>query len=136
MKSDDKRLRDGKNKEEGESAITRSLPHDKKLMQIYVNQNTLHCNVDSHEKDVVPKNDKSGLTDRSAKNNEFYELELLGIQPKHSSDTFMGDFNDLLSNEDKRSWVDHPPWRIMGFREAVHDNGLIDLRFSEYPLHG
>lgn len=61
VKSDDKRLRDGKNKEEGESAITRSLPHDKKLMQIYVNQNTLHCNVDSHEKDVVPKNDKSGF---------------------------------------------------------------------------
>lgn len=58
---DNKRLRDGKNKEEGESAITRSLPHDKKLMQIYVNQNTLHCNVDSHEKDVVPKNDKSGF---------------------------------------------------------------------------
>jgi hypothetical protein len=60
MKSHNKRLHDGKNKEEGENAITRSLPHDKKLMQINVSQNTLHCNVDSHEKDVVPKNDKSG----------------------------------------------------------------------------
>jgi hypothetical protein len=80
---------------------------------------------------------KAGLMARPARINEFYELELLGIeQPEHSSDTFMGDFNDLLSNEDKRSRVDHPPWRIMGFREAVHDNGLIDLRFSGYPLHG
>jgi len=30
--------------------------------------------------------------------------------------------------------VDHPPWRIMGFRGAIHDSGLIDLRFSGYPF--
>jgi len=46
----------------------------------------------------------------------------------------MGDFNDLLSNEDKRSRLDHPRWRILGFRKAVHDSGLINLRFFEYPL--
>jgi len=43
----------------------------------------------------------------------------------------MGDFNDILSNEDKRSHVDHPPWRIRGFREAVQDCNLVDL-----PLRG
>jgi exonuclease III len=43
----------------------------------------------------------------------------------------MGDFNDILSNEDKRGRVDHPSWRIQGFREAVQDSGLIDM-----PLHG
>jgi hypothetical protein len=44
----------------------------------------------------------------------------------------MGDFNDLLSNEDKRSRVDHPPWRIRGFREAVQDSRLIDLHLTGY----
>ncbi|MCH82637.1 endonuclease/exonuclease/phosphatase family protein [Trifolium medium] len=39
----------------------------------------------------------------------------------------MGDFNDILSNDDKRSRVEHPPWRIRGFRSAVQDNNLTDL---------
>lgn len=46
----------------------------------------------------------------------------------------MGDFNDLLSNEEKRSRVDHPPWRIRGFREAVQDSGLIDIHMTGYPF--
>jgi hypothetical protein len=46
----------------------------------------------------------------------------------------MGDFNDLLSNEEKRSRVDHPPWRIRGFREAVQHSGLIDLHLIGYPF--
>lgn len=28
----------------------------------------------------------------------------------------MGDFNDILSHEDKRGQHDHPNWRIQGFR--------------------
>jgi len=27
---------------------------------------------------------------------------------------FIGDFNDILSNEEKRGQVTHPPWRIRG----------------------
>jgi len=46
----------------------------------------------------------------------------------------MGNYNDLLSNEDKRSRLDHPPWRIFGFHKALHDSGLIYLRFFKYPL--
>lgn len=55
VESDKKRLRDGKNKEEGESVITQSLPRDQKLMQIHVSQNTLHCNVDSNKKHQYQK---------------------------------------------------------------------------------
>jgi hypothetical protein len=64
VESDNKRLRDGKNEEEEESVITQSLPHDQKLMQIDVGQNTLHCNVDFHEKAVVPKTDKKKMNQR------------------------------------------------------------------------
>ncbi|MCH82709.1 endonuclease/exonuclease/phosphatase family protein [Trifolium medium] len=46
----------------------------------------------------------------------------------------MGDFNDLLSNDDKRSSVDHPPWRIRGFRSAVQDSNLVDLPLIGYPF--
>jgi len=58
VESDNKRLRNDKNKEEGERVITQSLPRDQKLIQIDVSLNTLHCNVHSHEKAVVPNNDK------------------------------------------------------------------------------
>jgi hypothetical protein len=27
----------------------------------------------------------------------------------------LGDFNDILSNDEKISTTDHPPWRIQGF---------------------
>jgi hypothetical protein len=46
----------------------------------------------------------------------------------------MGDFNDLLSNDEKRSKVDHPPWRIRGFRDAVQDSNLVDLPLIGYPF--
>ncbi|GAU36460.1 hypothetical protein TSUD_166260 [Trifolium subterraneum] len=46
----------------------------------------------------------------------------------------MGDFNDILSNEEKRSKVNHPPWRIRGFREAVQDSNLVDLPLIGYPF--
>ncbi|PNX85909.1 hypothetical protein L195_g041983, partial [Trifolium pratense] len=46
----------------------------------------------------------------------------------------MGDFNDILSNEEKRSRDDHPPWRIRGFREAIQDCNLIDIPLQGYPF--
>lgn len=39
----------------------------------------------------------------------------------------IGDFNDLLSNEEKRGRCDHPLWKIRGFREAVTDCQLTNL---------
>jgi exonuclease III len=46
----------------------------------------------------------------------------------------MGDFNDILSNEEKRSGVDHPLWRIRGFRDAVQDSNLVDIPLIGYPF--
>jgi hypothetical protein len=46
----------------------------------------------------------------------------------------MGDFNDMLSSEDKRGGVAQPQWLIRGFREAVQDSGLIDLPMDGYPF--
>lgn len=44
----------------------------------------------------------------------------------------MGDFNDLLSIDDKSGKVDHPPHLFRGFRDAVSDCGLIDVKMSGY----
>ncbi|MCH80235.1 hypothetical protein A2U01_0001001 [Trifolium medium] len=46
----------------------------------------------------------------------------------------IGDFNDILSNEEKRSKVDHPPWRIRGFRDAIQDSNLVDIPLIGYPF--
>jgi exonuclease III len=46
----------------------------------------------------------------------------------------MGDFNDMLSAEDKRGGTPQPQWLIKGFRAAVQDSELIDLRMDGYPF--
>jgi hypothetical protein len=45
----------------------------------------------------------------------------------------MGDFNDMLSTEDKRGGTTQPQWLIRGFIEAVQDSRLIDLPMDGYP---
>ncbi|XP_020219628.1 uncharacterized protein LOC109802621 [Cajanus cajan] len=44
----------------------------------------------------------------------------------------MGDFNDLLTDDDKRGTHAHPPWLLHGFRSAVTDANLIDLPLEGY----
>lgn len=43
----------------------------------------------------------------------------------------IGDFNDILSKNEKRGHTDRPEWMIRGFREVVTDCGLNDI-----PLQG
>ena len=44
------------------------------------------------------------------------------------------DFNDLLSNSEKRWKRVHPNWKLNGFREAVEDAGLVDLGMEGYQF--
>lgn len=44
-----------------------------------------------------------------------------------------GDFNDLLSVEDKCGRVD-PPWLLSGFRETIRDCNLCHIQLEEYPF--
>jgi hypothetical protein len=46
----------------------------------------------------------------------------------------MGDFNDMLSAEDKRGGTTQPNWLIRGFREAVQDSRLVDLPMEGYQF--
>lgn len=46
----------------------------------------------------------------------------------------MGDFNYILSNEDKRGQLVHPPWLIRDFQEAVLDCNLHDLPMEGYQF--
>jgi hypothetical protein len=46
----------------------------------------------------------------------------------------IGDFNDLLSQEDKRGNRPHPNWLCNGFRTAVSDCDLTDIRLEGYPF--
>jgi predicted DNA-binding protein len=42
----------------------------------------------------------------------------------------IGDFNDLLSQEDKLGQHQHPNWLCSGFRDAVNDCDLIDIQLE------
>ncbi|PNX88188.1 hypothetical protein L195_g044290, partial [Trifolium pratense] len=46
----------------------------------------------------------------------------------------IGDFNDILSSDEKRGRNDRPDWLINGFRDAVVDAGLIDIELVGYPF--
>jgi hypothetical protein len=46
----------------------------------------------------------------------------------------IGDFNDLLSQEDKRGNHPHPNWLCNGFRTAVSDCDLTDIHLEGYPF--
>jgi hypothetical protein len=46
----------------------------------------------------------------------------------------IGDFNDLLSQEDKRGVHPHPNWLCNGFRTAVSDCDLTDIHLEGYPF--
>jgi hypothetical protein len=46
----------------------------------------------------------------------------------------IGDFNDLLSQEDKQGQNLHPNWLCEGFRSAVGDCDLTDIHLDGYPF--
>ncbi|PNX92542.1 ribonuclease H [Trifolium pratense] len=46
----------------------------------------------------------------------------------------IGDFNDLLSHEDKKGIHPHPNWLCMGFREAISDYDLSDIPLEGHPF--
>jgi hypothetical protein len=46
----------------------------------------------------------------------------------------VGDFNDLLSQEDKKGTHPHPNWLCNGFRSAVSDCDLTDIQLEGYPF--
>ncbi|CAN0841413.1 Transposon TX1 uncharacterized 149 kDa protein [Linum grandiflorum] len=46
----------------------------------------------------------------------------------------MGDFNDLLHQDEKRGMRDHPQELMDGFRQAVNDCGLVDIPLEGYPF--
>jgi hypothetical protein len=45
----------------------------------------------------------------------------------------IGDFNDLLAQEDKQGVHPHPNWLCTGFRSAVCDCDLTDINLEGYP---
>jgi hypothetical protein len=44
----------------------------------------------------------------------------------------LGDFNDILSTDEKRGRSERPNRLINGFREAVSDAGLVDIHWEGY----
>lgn len=44
----------------------------------------------------------------------------------------IGDYNDLLTSNDKRGRVEHPQWLFRGFQEAISDCRLTDIPLSGY----
>jgi hypothetical protein len=46
----------------------------------------------------------------------------------------IGDFNDILSSEEKKGRSERPQWLIRGFRQAMLDAGLVDLHMTGYKF--
>lgn len=46
----------------------------------------------------------------------------------------IGDFNDMLSNEDMNGEVEHPTWCIRGFRNVISDCDLHCLPLKSYSF--
>ncbi|CAH9143861.1 unnamed protein product, partial [Cuscuta epithymum] len=46
----------------------------------------------------------------------------------------VGDFNDILTQDEKRGWVDHPAWLLRGFRDTVIACGLVDIPLKGRPF--
>ncbi|KAK2373901.1 hypothetical protein QL285_074903 [Trifolium repens] len=46
----------------------------------------------------------------------------------------IGDFNDLLSQADKKGIHPHPNWLCVGFRQAVSDCDLSDIPIEGHPF--
>ncbi|XP_058764159.1 uncharacterized protein LOC131637577 [Vicia villosa] len=46
----------------------------------------------------------------------------------------IGDFNDLLSQDDKRGLHTHPNWLCRGYQEVVAECDLMDVPLEGYPF--
>ena len=46
----------------------------------------------------------------------------------------LGDFNDLLEASEKKGRIDHPNWKLQGFKSAISYSGLIDVGMDGYPF--
>lgn len=46
----------------------------------------------------------------------------------------IGDFNDILTSEDKKGKDEHPQWLFRGFREVVSDCNLFDVPLTGYKF--
>ncbi|XP_073124282.1 uncharacterized protein [Henckelia pumila] len=67
-----------------------------------------------------------GFPERNRRNQYWNMLQMLS-QRSALPWCCTGDFNDLISQSEKRGRILHPTNLINGFREAVVDSGLVDL---------
>lgn len=95
-----------------------------------------------HHIDLTINDDKHGVwrltgyygqPDRNRRK-ESWEL----IRKFHRASTLpwciIGDFNDLLCQEEKRGRIEHPNWLLCGFRETIVECDLNDLPLQGYPF--
>lgn len=45
----------------------------------------------------------------------------------------IGDFNDLMSQREKKGGQTHPRWLCTGFTKTIEDCGLVEVGFTGYP---
>jgi exonuclease III len=67
-----------------------------------------------------------GIPQRGQRRESWNILRMLS-QQSHLPWCIIGDFNDILTTEDKRGNVPHPRWLLNGFRQAISDCDLIDV---------
>jgi len=65
---------------------------------------------------------------------EFWNLLLQLSNLSQLSWCIIGDFNDILSADEKNRRYDRQPWLIQEFQQAVLGGGLVDIHMDGYAF--
>ncbi|CAN0830960.1 hypothetical protein LINGRAHAP2_LOCUS1581 [Linum grandiflorum] len=74
-----------------------------------------------------------GISDRTQRRESWALLKVLSNRD-NGPWCIIGDFNDILSDTEKRGRSEHPSSLIRGFQEAVEECSLIDIPLQGYPF--
>lgn len=98
-----------------------------------ISYSTTFVNLDVHDDDLAVWRITAfyGYSERSRRRASWDMLRSIG-QDVNSPWLCIGDFNDLLSQDDKIGLHEHPDWCIRGFREVVVDCNLLDMPLLGY----
>ncbi|XP_062088747.1 uncharacterized protein LOC133795307 [Humulus lupulus] len=74
-----------------------------------------------------------GEPNRSLRNRTWELIRTLQMQ-RDSPWCLIGDFNNIISHEDKRGGLPYPNWLVQGFQDVIQECGLHDINLIGYQF--
>ncbi|XP_075481232.1 uncharacterized protein LOC142521946 [Primulina tabacum] len=113
--------------------LSETLVHAVKVEEIRVKVRFADMEIDTDNISRWRLTSFYGFHDRGKRSESWALLRSLSSQSTLPW-CIIGDFNDLLSPDDKKGKHEHPQWLYNGFRQAVMDSGLSGLPLIVYPF--